>query len=163
MVFQVTGYSESRVYGVTGYRCAFPVVTSFEEGTLRMPAPEVMATAGFSAPSGTVTVERRADKLRANPRRQASLERARKRLGEWLGQEEAGVGLAALRLKAGLSQTELGQRIGMAQSNVSRLEREPGDPSSSTVRSLAKALGVSADDVLNAIECSRAATEGQHA
>lgn len=162
MVFQITGLSKGRVYGVAGYACTFPVATSFEAGTLRMPAPEMVAGSDV-VEAGTVSIMQRASRLSANPRRQASLERARKRLGEWLGKEDAGTGLAALRLKAGLSQTELGHRIGMAQPNVSRLEREPGDPSSSTVRSLAKALNVSADDVLAALESCRASTGHEHA
>lgn len=50
--------------------------------------------------------------------------------------------LRALRLKAGLSQRELGVRIGMSQPNVARLEREQCDPHLSTLLKLADALGV---------------------
>lgn len=60
--------------------------------------------------------------------------------------------LSTLRLKAGLSQTELGEILGFAQPNVARLERRPGDPGMSTIKNLSVAFGVSADSVIESID-----------
>lgn len=56
--------------------------------------------------------------------------------------EEAasGEGLAQARLRAGLTQTEVGERMGISQSDVSKLERR-GDTRVSTLRAYARALG----------------------
>lgn len=59
--------------------------------------------------------------------------------------------LRALRLKAGLSQRELGERIGMSQPNVARLESRPGDVGLTTLRRLAEALGVDLNTLDRAI------------
>lgn len=94
-------------------------------------------------------------KVEANPRRKAALENARKKYSTWLDNESIpGVGLASLRLAAGISQAELARRLNMAQPNVSRLERGAGDPHFSTIKSLATALNVSIDRVVSAIEDS---------
>ena len=45
------------------------------------------------------------------------------------------------RTRAGLSQTELGDRVGMAQNAVSRIERGEVDAAFSTVRELVRACG----------------------
>lgn len=50
--------------------------------------------------------------------------------------------LKALRLRAGISQAELAEAAGMDRVSVVRLENGDVDPAWSTVRALAKALGV---------------------
>lgn len=65
---------------------------------------------------------------------------------------EAGeMSLRALRLKAGLSQRELGERIAMSQANVARMEKRPGNLGIETLRRLAKALGVDLNSLDKAI------------
>jgi hypothetical protein len=48
--------------------------------------------------------------------------------------------LAAARLRAGLTQAEIGRRMGISQSDVSKLERR-GDARVSTLQAYARALG----------------------
>jgi DNA-binding XRE family transcriptional regulator len=81
--------------------------------------------------------------------------RARQRVGQWPEDEKfAQKGLAALRMKAGLSQKILADRLGTKQSNVSRWEKSPGDMQFSTIMSWALALNVQVDVVCKAIATS---------
>jgi XRE family transcriptional regulator, fatty acid utilization regulator len=52
-----------------------------------------------------------------------------------------------LRLAQGLTQDELGKRVGTDKGHISRIESEGLDPRHSTVRALAVALGASLDDL----------------
>ncbi len=61
---------------------------------------------------------------------------------------ESGARLAALRKQAGLSQAALAEVVGIPQRTVSFYEREGGYIPSTLVPQLAKALGVSLEDVL---------------
>lgn len=63
----------------------------------------------------------------------------------------SGQSLAALRLQSGLSQTQLAEKLGTQQSNVSRLENNPSDVQVSTVMKLAEALQKPATEVFGAI------------
>ena len=53
-----------------------------------------------------------------------------------------GATLAALRLQRGWSQAELARQVGTSQSYIGRLEKNAIDPQLSTVRKIARALGV---------------------
>jgi transcriptional regulator with XRE-family HTH domain len=57
---------------------------------------------------------------------------------EWFGPK-----LKALREAAGLTQAELGQRIGVVGSQINKLELGTNQPTLATAAALAKALGVS--------------------
>lgn len=93
--------------------------------------------------------------LEANPIRVAALARARQRLGHWISEEKLPqLGLAALRMKTGLSQKKLAEKLGTQQSNISRWEKTPGDMQYSTIKSLAIAFGVAPTEVIAAIESS---------
>jgi transcriptional regulator with XRE-family HTH domain len=59
-----------------------------------------------------------------------------------------GVRLKALRAKAGLTQQELADRMGMAAQNINRFERGGRTPSWETVIKFAEALGVQPNDFL---------------
>ena len=61
-------------------------------------------------------------------------------------------GLAALRLKAGLSQSQLASRIGTQQSNVSRMEKGQTDVQLSTMRRIAQALGTTIEEVAGVMD-----------
>ena len=63
-------------------------------------------------------------------------------------QPEFGAHLARLREQAGLTQTQLAQRLGVPQSNVTFWERSDKPPRSEMIIPLASALGVSTDELL---------------
>ena len=71
------------------------------------------------------------------------------------------MGLAALRLAAGLSQHTLAERMGTQQANISRWENGSVDLQASSIRKLAKVLGVAPEIVLSAIQVPE--TEGNDA
>ena len=59
-----------------------------------------------------------------------------------LGRMIAGKRIVEARKKVGLSQAALGKKVGMPQSQISRIERNPGNCTVKTLRKLAKALKV---------------------
>jgi len=61
-----------------------------------------------------------------------------------------GAHLAALRRDAGLSQAELGRLIGETQQNVAYWEQSDRPPRSDVLPMMAKVLGVTVEDILNA-------------
>ena len=88
-----------------------------------------------------------------NPMFAAAYAKARTRIGNWMIQENAQTfGLAALRLKAGLSQSQLASRIGTQQSNVSRMEKGQTDVQLSTMRRIAQALGTTIEEVAGVMD-----------
>lgn len=97
-------------------------------------------------------IHERIARLERNPARAAALARARQRMGAWMANEMPEKGLAALRMKAGLSQAKLGELLGTQQSNISRWEKSPGDIQLSTMRKMAQAFGVPLAQVVEAIE-----------
>ncbi len=100
-----------------------------------------------------------------DPKRADRLTRARKKLGDAMvaSQAQRG-GLAALRLKAGLSQEALARRMDTQQPSIARWERAPEQMNYTTTMKLAAALGVSAQDVSNAIlsQCEATTPEVNH-
>jgi len=56
--------------------------------------------------------------------------------------------LRALRKQKGLSQTELGERVGVHYTHIGRYERGVSRPAADTLKRLADALGVSGDYLL---------------
>lgn len=66
---------------------------------------------------------------------------------EWIDLDDFGLQLAAGRItearKArGLTQRELGKKLGLPQSQISRIERNPDHTTVRTLKRLARALGV---------------------
>lgn len=59
-----------------------------------------------------------------------------------LALEFAADSIAQARKRAGLSQKQLGEKLGIPQSQVSRIERNPDHTTVRTMRRVAKALGV---------------------
>jgi len=74
-----------------------------------------------------------------DPKRRKALERARAALAKTLKEADS---LRSIRLRKGLSQSSLGQRVGMPQAHIARLESGRCDPQLSTVMRLAAALDV---------------------
>lgn len=56
-----------------------------------------------------------------------------------------GMRIRELRLKQGLSQSELGKKIGLTQKAITTYERETREPNIETIKALAKALGASVE------------------
>ena len=52
------------------------------------------------------------------------------------------------RKAAGLTQLELSRKTGMSQQDISAIERGDRDPTASTLRKLADALGCKIDDIV---------------
>ena len=69
------------------------------------------------------------------------------------GNVEYGLRLAKLRKTAGLSQQELGDRIGVAQPIISRFEKGQRKMYDDMLAMLAKALGVTPNDILGIGPC----------
>lgn len=59
-----------------------------------------------------------------------------------LGIELAGAKLVAARKAAGLTQKQLGEKLSLPQSQISRIERNPDRTTVRTLKRIAKALGV---------------------
>lgn len=92
-------------------------------------------------------------KYEADPVKRAAIERARAKLANRIAEAKGGQKtLAAMRLSAGLSQIQLGEKLGMAQSQVARLEAGGvAVANARTIRKLREALGVTADEILDLV------------
>ncbi|MFM2465128.1 helix-turn-helix transcriptional regulator [Paraburkholderia sp. RL17-368-BIF-A] len=92
-------------------------------------------------------------KYEADPVKRAAIERARGKLAARISEANGGRRtLATMRLGAGLSQTQLGERIGVPQSQIARLEAGGiAVANAKTIRKLREALGVSADEILDCV------------
>lgn len=64
---------------------------------------------------------------------------------------EAGCGLAALRLSAGLSQKTLAERMGKQQPAIARWERNPSQMQIETAFAYCEALGITLQEFQDAI------------
>lgn len=103
-------------------------------------------------PAGFRSIDDRLADVAGNPKRAEALAMARRRLAMTLQPDEP---LAALRMRCGLSQRELAERIGTSQSRLSRIEGGLDDPRLSTVRKLADALAVDVNTIEEAIAARR--------
>ncbi len=98
------------------------------------------------------SVSSRIDRLQANPKKAAALSKARQRIGGWLVDEKLpGTSLSALRLRAGLSQSQLAEIMGTQQANISRMEKAPGDLQFSTIQKLAAAFKITAPQLVEVL------------
>ena len=66
---------------------------------------------------------------------------------KWVSAKQAGLQLAGLEISdarkaAGLTQKQLGEKLGLPQSQISRIERSPDHTTVRTMKKIAKALGV---------------------
>jgi len=64
------------------------------------------------------------------------------------GKESLGQRLARLRKARGLTQTDLAEKVGVSQPNISEYERDTFRPNSDTLLIIAQVLNVSADELL---------------
>lgn len=132
----------------TGYACVPFVFVHNNDVEVLMPEPR-----------HGVAIRDRMRRLEVNPKRVAALARARQRLGTWLSNEPeapASSRLAALRLRAGLSQAQLAEALGTSQPTVARMEKGEGNHTMSKIRTWAKALNVTPNDLFEAFDATNA-------
>ena len=79
---------------------------------------------------------------------------ARKRLAERAAIDSAGLSLAGLRLRAGLSQADLADILGTSQSRVSRIEAGREEPGFSFLTRLSDALGSEPNELFAALKAT---------
>ena len=138
--FVPLGASHDMVMGVM----MTPVYMKLNQPAQAVPAPVVRR--GVSA-------QCRAARIAANSLRTEGIRNGRVHLAASLSAVNKGkVFLTTLRLAAGLSQSELGQLIGMKQPNVARLEKQPGDLGMAVIRKLATALATTTDRIIEAAD-----------
>lgn len=89
------------------------------------------------------------------------MQEARKWAADALYKNEAFT-VRSLRLRAGLSQAELGKRIGSSQPHVARIERGTEDIQLSTFRKLAAALALEPNELDQALRNQEAQAKGGH-
>ncbi|WP_216352734.1 helix-turn-helix domain-containing protein [Paraburkholderia phenazinium] len=113
-----------------------------------VPSPRLPAHRGDGRPLADLTA-----KYEADPRKLAALQRARGRLAEKIVEAKGGQrSLAAMRLAAGLSQTQLAEKTGILQPQIARLEAGAiANAGAKTIRKLREALGVSGDEILDSV------------
>ena len=118
---------------------------------------------GGNGPKRGISATDRGARVGSNALRAAAIVKGRQRLAKVADQRNPGFRpLSTLRLAAGLSQSELADKMDMKQPNIARLEKKPGDPSLSTLQKLAAVLGVDIREVIAAVEATNKA-EVDHA
>lgn len=155
--FQIIGKAGDTFLGTVTYPLMFRI-----NDTVQGKASYTTAILPVSRP-GYISAHERAERVARNPKRAAALAKARQRFSDWAQAEQLDSlsGLALLRMQAGLSQTELAQRLNKPQSNVSRLERGEADPKMSTIKDIAAALNVDVGRVAEAFARSKTQSEAE--
>lgn len=108
--------------------------------------------------SRTRTLESVIGKHEADPARSALLAEARRIAAATLYEGEPG-SLAALRLRAGMSQAQLAAQAETSQSHIARIERGQNDPSTDLIVRISQALGVTPNEVFEGVRAHRQATQ----
>ena len=156
---------EISVIGTTG--SVFHPLGGSHRGFLGMQITPVYITMNRHVPQDTpqkrgISAAERSARINSNPLRAAAIAKGRQRLAEVHEQLNPNFRpLSSLRLAAGLSQAELAVMMEMKQPNIARLEKKPGDPSLSTLKKLAVALGVDIREVIAAVEVTNTAGAGR--
>lgn len=116
-------------------------VISIEAGFVHAPTPENFRE-----------IDQVIESFEKDPKRASALKAARMRLSKEVSQLPT---LASLRLSAGFSQLELAKRLGNSQPSYSKIEAGKTDVMLTTFELLREILGVSRDDLAEAIQNSR--------
>lgn len=153
-VSRIIGAKDGYVTGVHGFAFVMRVNGEIQPDSVYSTSPV------SGVPEGYTSAQNRSTRLARDERKSAAIARARQRMGDWYEQAQIdGKGLVALRLKAGLSQTELAKRLNMQQPNLSRLEKGLVDPKLSTIKELAIVLGLDLGVVANAVSSMNSSNE----
>ncbi|WP_178113204.1 MULTISPECIES: helix-turn-helix transcriptional regulator [unclassified Pseudomonas] len=91
------------------------------------------------------------ERLERDPAHAKGLSEARSSVADALYPDD-GITLKILRLKAGLTQTQLAAALETSQPHIARMEAGRQEPVMSTCRKLSKTLGVSLDIISSALE-----------
>lgn len=101
-------------------------------------------------PEGFIDIDDLVEGHERDPERRAAIEEGRRIVArEYYADAK---GLAVLRLRRGWSQRTLAEAAGMKQPHIARLESGQNDPSLGTMRRLAKALGISLEDLVRELD-----------
>ena len=120
------------------------------KGSISRRGDKDAAASRDASPNGFVEINDLVEEHEHDPHRKAHIEAGRKLVAE---RYSASIrGLAALRMKRGWSQRNLADAIGVKQPHIARLESGHNDPSLSTLRKLATALGTSVEEVARHLE-----------
>ncbi len=126
---------------------AAPTASSFTPKIYKFEAPAKVSAADAQHKKFASFMERR----QRNPERAAGLAKARSELADALYPDD-GITLKTLRLKAGLTQTQLAAMMETSQPLVARIEAGRQDPTMSTCKKLSAALGVSLETISSALD-----------
>lgn len=99
-------------------------------------------------------------KREQNPDRAQGLKTARAAVAEALYSDEP-ITIKVLRLRSGLTQSQLAAALDTSQPHVARLESGRQDAVMSTCRKLCKALNVTFDELNSAFECQEQINESR--
>jgi len=105
-------------------------------------------------------------KIEGNPERAARLANARKRIAQSLSNAHNGGlanSLAELRMRGGMSQSQLAQKMNTQQPGVARWERSPKAMQFETMKMMADALGIGVSEVASVIDRQMNSSEVVHA
>jgi ribosome-binding protein aMBF1 (putative translation factor) len=118
----------------------------------RAPVFQVRIEPNTKLPEGFRELDAVIGEVESRPGGAERMARARQRLLQRMGGEAKT--LASLRLRAGLSQAQLAALLGTSQALIARYENKATQPGAQQLANLAKVLGVSADQILAAIDVS---------
>jgi DNA-binding XRE family transcriptional regulator len=122
-----------------------PKLPTTTQGASVLEWREVFRPSDVPIPDGFEDIDTVVENLERDPQRHVALKGARQRLA---GKLEPKVGgLAALRLRRGLSQKQLADAIGTSQPHIARIEKGRDNVLLATANQLARALGVTLDEV----------------
>jgi DNA-binding XRE family transcriptional regulator len=103
----------------------------------------------FPMPDGFVDIDSAVEEQERDPGIRAGIARARMRLAEQLPFEQNS--LAYLRMRSGLSQKQLAEKIGTSQPHIARIESGRDNVLLRTANLLAKALDSTLDEINRAL------------
>lgn len=129
-------------------RYATPIPTSGRTQVISIESAYVHAP----MPEGYKEIDSLIQEREQNPARARALARARERLAQKLVADKENITLACLRLRAGLSQFGLAEKIGNSQPSYSKIEAGKTEIMHSTYEKLVEVLGVSRDELSIAIK-----------
>jgi GTP diphosphokinase / guanosine-3',5'-bis(diphosphate) 3'-diphosphatase len=116
------------------------------------------AGAAKALPKGFIDIDDLVAEHERDPEQKIHIEAGRKLVAEQYAPHIRG--LAALRLRRGWSQRTLADAIGVKQPHIARLESGHNDPSLSTMRKLAVALGVTVEEIAHQLASQEAGEDG---
>lgn len=126
-------------------------LTKLEEGTTSQVKGTFVSVVPTSRiPENCVSVDDLIERWKSSNKDHSLLSAAREWVADKLYGDQPG-SLRSLRLRKGMSQTDLAQIVGTSQSHIARIEQKSDDIRLSTARKIADALEISLDDLNHAL------------